>query len=322
MGWVKHYVQTTGLPASQLISWIGIGRDKYYDWCRRQGKKNRHNGMIPRNFWLEAWEKQAIIDFYIKHREDGYRRITYMMLDQDIVAVSPSSTYRTLKEAGLMRRWNRKESKKGSGFKQPSAPHKHWHVDVSYLNISGTFYYFCALLDGYSRSIIHWEIREAMKTGDIEIIIQRAREKYAGETPRIISDNGPQFIAKDFKEFIRICGMTHVKTSPFYPQSNGKIERFHKTLKQECIRPKSPTSLDDARRIVKGYIEIYNTVRLHNAIGYITPADKLEGRAQEIKNERKRKLFLAVQRRKEMYQKSVDLNLDKNINLEDHKAVM
>ena len=120
---------------------------------------------------------------------------------------------------------------------------------------------------------------------------------------RIISDNGPQFVAKDFKEFIRISGMTHVRTSPYYPQSNGKLERFHKTIKTECIRRGVPLSLDDARRIVKKYIEHYNTVRLHSAIGYVTPADKLNGRDREIFKERDRKLEEARELRKQKRQK-------------------
>ena len=95
-------------------------------------------------------------------------------------------------------------------------------MDVSYINLSGTFYYLCSVLDGYSRLIVAWDIKESMKTEDIEIVLQKAREKYPKANPRIISDNGPQFIAKEFKEFIRISGMTHVRTSPYYPQSNGK----------------------------------------------------------------------------------------------------
>ena len=110
-----------------------------------------------------------------------------------------------------------------------------------------------------------------MTETEIELILQRAKEKFPGVRPRIISDNGPQFIARDFKEFIRISGMTHVKTSPFYPQSNGKIERWHQSLKRECIRPGVPLSLEDARRLVAGYIDHYNRVRLHSALGYVTP---------------------------------------------------
>jgi putative transposase len=154
----------------------------------------------------------------------------------DIVAVSPSSVWRVLSQAGLLSKWNGKPSKKGTGFAQPLEAHQHWHIDVSYLNISGTFYYLCSILDGYSRYIVNWDIRESMTEAGIEIILQGATELYPEARPRIISDNGPQFIAKDFKEFIRISGMTHVRTSPFYPQSNGKIERWHKSLKGECIR--------------------------------------------------------------------------------------
>jgi putative transposase len=110
-------------------------------------------------------------------------------------------------------------------------------------------------------------------------------------------NNGPQFIAKDFKEFIRVSGMTHVRTSPYYPQSNGKIERWHKSLKGECIRPGTPLSLEDARRLVNGYVEHYNDVRLNSAIGYITPKDMLAGRQQEIHAERDRKLEEARRQR-------------------------
>ena len=125
---------------------------------------------------------------------------------------------------------------------------------------------------------------------------------YPDARPRIISDNGPQFIAKDFKEFIRIAGMTHVKTSPYYPQSNGKIERWHKTIKGECIRVLVPLSLDDARRIVTEYVAHYNNVRLHSAIGYVTPKDKLDGRDQEIHAARDRKLAAARESRKQQRQ--------------------
>jgi hypothetical protein len=132
----------------------------------------------------------------------------------------------------------------------------------------------------------------------VQTIIQRAREKFPGEHPRIITDNGPQFIAKDFKEFIRITGMTHVKTSPYYPQSNGKIERYFKTLKGDCIRVLTPLSLDDARRIVADYVEHYNHVRLHSAIGYVTPNDRLLGNDAAIHAARDRKLAEARERRK------------------------
>ena len=226
-----------------------------------------------------------------------------MMLDADIAAASPSSVYRVLRGANRLDRWNPKPSRKGTGFNQAAAAHHHWPTDIAYLNISGTFYYLCSVLDGYSRAILHWEIRESMREQDIEIIIQRARERYPDVHPRIISDNGPQFVARDFKEFIRISGMTHVRTSPYYPQSNGKIERWHKTLKHTTIRPKAPNSLEEARRVVADFVEHYNTVRLHSAIGYLTPADKLAGRELDIWQERDRKLEAARELRRQRRQK-------------------
>jgi putative transposase len=214
-----------------------------------------------------------------------------------VVAVSPASVWRVLKQAGLLSRWKSKLSRKGTGFEQPPQPHQHWHIDVSYINVSGTFYYLCSVLDGYSRFIVHWDLRESMKEADIEIILERAKENYPEAKPRIISDNGPQFIARDFKEFIRISGMTHVRTSPFYPQSNGKLERWHKSLKSECIRPLTPLTLEDARRLIQSYVDHYNTVRLHSAIGYVTPQDMLTGRQAEIHGARDRKLEQARRQR-------------------------
>jgi putative transposase len=257
---------------------------------------------VPRDHWLTDDEKERIRAFARGHPLEGYRRLTFMMLDADEVACSPASVYRVLKHAGLLAGTSPTITKKGTGFVQPLQPHEHWHVDVSYLNIAGTFYFLCSILDGCSRFIVHWEIREKMEEKDVETIIQRAREAYPGVTPRIISDNGPQFIAKDFKEFIRIAGMTHVKTSPYYPQSNGKIERWHKTLKGDCIRVNVPLSLDDARRLVSDYVGHYNTVRLHSAIGYVAPRDRLEGRQQQIAAERDRKLAEARERRKQARQ--------------------
>jgi len=287
---------------SHFLPWIGIGPSKYHDWIQRFGKVNEHNAWVPRDHWLLPDEKERICNFARAHPLDGYRSMTFMMLDQDVVACSPASVYRLLKNAGLLAGSSPVPTKKGKGFQQPLKPHEHWHIDVSFLNIAGTFYSLCSILDGYSRYVVHWEIREKMEESDVETILQRAREIFPDARPRIISDNGPQFIAKDFKEFIRMAGMTHVRTSPYYPQSNGKKERWYKTLKGECIRVLTPLSLEDARRIVADYVAHYNRVRLHSAIGYVAPKDKLDGRDQEIHAQRDRKLAEARERRKHMRQ--------------------
>jgi putative transposase len=297
--YVRYWSDRTEMDKQTLIRWIGISRSTFYDWQKRYGKVNEHNHWIPRDFWLQDWEKQAIVNYFLEHPGQGYRRLTYMMLDANIVAVSPSTTYRVLSRAGLLRRWNDgRPSSKGDGFQQPLEPHAHWHVDMSYINIAGTFYYLCTVLDGYSRYIVHWEIRESMTEADVEIVLQRAKEAFPKVHPRVISDNGPAFIARDFKAFIRLSGMTHVRTSPYYPQSNGKLERWHQSLKRECLRPKTPLTLDDARRLVGRYVHQYNTERLHSALGYLTPSDKLQGRAQQIFAARDAKLAQAREARR------------------------
>ncbi len=280
----------TELPAKQLLKWLELSTSKYHTWQKSYGRPLAHNGKTPRDGWLLEWEQQAIVDYHTRYPLEGYRRLAFMMLDDDVVAVSPSSVYRVLKKAGRLDRKWRKSSKKGTGFVQPLAAHEHWHIDVTYLNLGGTFYYLCSLLDGYSRTIVHWEIRESMTERDVETIVQRGLEKYPGATPRIISDNGPQFIAKDFKEFVRLVGITHVRTSPYYPQSNGKLERWHGSLKGERFRLASPQTLGETRRVVAAFVAHYNQVRLHSALGYITPEDKLHGLETVIYAERDRKL--------------------------------
>ena len=327
---VRQWSEKTEIGVTRFIGWTGIVKSTYYSWIKRYGKVNEHNSWVPRDWWIEDSEKEAVIDFYLLHRTDGYRRVAYMLMDADIVAVSPSSVYRILKEKGLLQKWNGKPSSKGTGFQGPAKAHEHWHIDVSFINIKCTFYYLISILDGYSRLTVHWELRESMTEGDVEIVLQRAKEQYPEARPKIISDNGPQFIARDFKEFIRISGMSHVRTSPYYPQSNGKIERWHQSLKRECIRPKTPLDLEEARRLVGEFVEYYNTVRLHSAIGYITPKNKMEGKENKIFADRERKLTEARNRRKERRKKTrlgnqssicqgcvapVGLGLDSNKNI-------
>ncbi len=241
---VRRWSERTEIAAQRFIRWLGVASSKFYDWRARYGKVNEHNGWIPRDFWLEEWEKQAIVEFHDRYPLEGYRRLTFMMLDADVVAVSPASVWRVLHQAGRLARWKNKTSSKGKGFHQPLGPHQHWHVDISYLNLAGTFYYLCSVLDGYSRYLLHWEIRESMTEAEVEIILQRAREQF--------------------------------------PQ---------------CVRPGVPLSIDNARRLVGRYVDHYNRVRLHSAIGYVTPLAKLEGREPQIFGERDRKLEAARRQR-------------------------
>jgi transposase InsO family protein len=290
---LSHYSQLTSLAMRRLLGWLELSPRQFGRWQDRYGKANEHNAMIPRDHWIEPQERAAIETFARDYPLEGYRRLTFMMLDRDVAAVSPATTYRVLKAAGIIGARHQPASRKGQGFVQPLAPHEHWHVDFSYVNIGGTFYYLCSVLDGCSRAILAWDIRPQMQEADAEIVLQRAREAHPQARPRIITDNGPQFVARDFKDFIRLWQTTHVFCSPHYPQSNGKLERYHRTLKEQAIRPKTPLSLADAKRVVTDFIDHYNTVRLHSAIGYITPADRLATRQNQIFAARDKKLETA-----------------------------
>ena len=179
---MRVWADKTEIAVGRFLPWIGIGTSKFHDWKARFGKVNEHNTWVPRDHWLTDAEKEGIRGFARQHPLEGYRRLTFMMLDADVVACSPASVYRVLRAAGLLAGHTPTPTKKGTGFVQPLRPHEHWHVDVSYLNIAGTFYFLCSILDGCSRFIVHWEIREKMEEIDVETIIQRAREAYPDAT--------------------------------------------------------------------------------------------------------------------------------------------
>jgi transposase InsO family protein len=294
---VTSWCQKTGIPAERWIGWIGIQKPKFYDWKQRYGKVNEHNSWIPRDNWLTLLEKAAILDFFDKHPTEGYRRLTYMMNDAAIVAASPTTVWRVLRAGGRLDRWNQKHSKKGTGFVQPLQPHEHWHTDIAYINVAGTFYYLCTVLDGCSRYIVSWDLREQLTTTELEIIIEKGREAFPNVKPRVISDNGPQFISSDFKQYIRLTGMSHVRISPYYPQSNGKIERYHRTIKSDTIRVTPPSTYEEAKRQITKFVAYYNEERLHSALNYVTPADRLAGRQDAIQAARQARLEAARERR-------------------------
>ena len=274
---------------------------KYYTWKGREGIPNNHNGKIPKLNWLLEWEKIAIINYAQDHRGEGYRRLTYMMLDEDIAAVSPSSTYRVLKNAGLLNKWNEiGKSSKGTGFNQPLKAHDHWHVDIKYVNFKGTFLFLITVIDGYSRFIVHHELRMNMQEYDVQLTIQKAIEKYPAYSPRIISDNGSQFISKDFAKYLKFAGLQHVRTSIAYPQANGKIERYHRTANEECLSKASFISLEDARKQIREFVDFYNTKRLHSSLYYLTPEDFLMERVKDKIEVRETKLTQARNNRIEI----------------------
>ena len=175
---VRELAGKTELAVACILGWLGVARSKFASWKTRYGKLNEHNAEVPRDHWIEPEERAQILAFHACHPLEGYRRLTFMMLDADEVAVSPATTYRVLSAAGVIDRWRRKTSRKGTGFAQPLGAHEHWHVDIAYLNLAGTFYYLCSVLDGASRAIVHHEIREQMTE-----VSQELTKRHGGVPP-------------------------------------------------------------------------------------------------------------------------------------------
>lgn len=301
MNYCTHIAAESQLNTGVLIEKLGISRSKFFDWRQRLGIANNHNGAIPKAHWTTPEETQAVINYARKHMsgnafylKDGYRRIAYMGLDEDIFALSPTTVYRILKKAGLLNKWHNRSSHKGQGYIQPKKPHQEWHTDIKYVNYHGAFLFFIGVMDGYSRYILHHELRAQMTELDIEITVQRAHEKYPDAKPKLISDNGSQFIANEFKSYLKEIGLRHVKISPSYPQSNGKIERFHRTLEEECLRIKSLINMDDAEKQIAAYVDHYNEHRLHSALSYLRPVDYFKGNVDELLGIRQAKLDAAT----------------------------
>jgi transposase InsO family protein len=273
---------------------INLSSSKYYTWIDREGEPNHHNGKIPKQNWLLEWEINEIVAYAVNHPGEGYRRLTYMMLDENVAFASPATVYRILKYFGLLNRWNKtKTQSKGHGFIQPTAPHQHWHTDIKFVNYRGTFLFLISVIDGYSRYIVHHELRQNMQTAEVELTVQKGLEKFPGNSPKLISDNGPQYISKDFAEYLKFVGLQHIRTSIANPQANGKIERSFRTINEECLRKTSFINLDDAKKQIADYIEFYNTKRLHSSLFYLTPEDFLMDRVLERIAERESKLSTA-----------------------------
>lgn len=286
---------------------IELSKATYYRWKGTGGRRSPSGGHQPRSNWLLEWERTAIIAYKRAHPELGYRVLCYRMLDEDVVATSPATVYRVLCQAGLSSAWTAvAQTRPSKGFDQPTGPHQQWHTDIAYINVAGTHYFLVSVLDGYSRAIIHHELRLHMETRDVEIVIERTLEKVDPSDRgnlRIITDNGSQFIARDFKVFMRLHKINHSRIRVGYPQSNGKIERWHKTIKNECIRREALTDYEEACAEIDRYVQEYNTKRLHSALGYLTPADYLRGQdhVERRHQERTDKLEAAKQQRKRIH---------------------
>lgn len=284
---IQRLKARAGFPVARSLAVLRLPRATYFRWARAGGKVERPAAVVPKAHWITPDERSAIIAYARAHPELGYARLTYQMADTGVAAVSPSTVYTILNQAGLIGRWQPAREAHRQGFTQPTRPHEQWHTDIAYLNILGTQYFLLAVLDGYSRAILHHEIRRSMTTTDVEIVIERALATLPanGPRPRLITDNGSQYVSAQFTQYLRASGLSHSRTRVGHPQSNGKYERWNQTAKVECVRRMAlggrddPGALEEAQQVMARYVTHYNTARPHSALHYLTPADYLLGPA-------------------------------------------
>lgn len=293
--------ERTRISRRRLLRMASIQRSRYHRWLAQsltpQPDAEPKRSSVPQ---LLPEERASIIAYKEAIQRSGrhvsYRVLTYEMIDNDVAYASESTVYRVLQSAGLMQRHDAEPTKKGTGFIQPKAPHEHWHTDISYLWEFGHRRYLVSVLDGYSRAILHHSVLASMGTGDVELVMQKTVELYPEARPRLITDNGGQFVSNQFKSFLADNGFTHARTSRSYPQSNGKMERQFRTVKEE-LRSRSILSEEDLEQHIKEIIDDYNYRRYHAALGYVTPMAVLHGKDEQIRQDRRRKLDDAAVKR-------------------------
>jgi hypothetical protein len=268
----------------------------------RRGIETKHNNNIPKIYFLTPEEVSAIIAYCVSNPLKGYRMQCWEMVDRNVAFVSCSSVYNVIKRNNLDKTWVEAVEMGKQGFDQPNAVHEQWHIDFSYIRVAGAFYYFLGILDGYSRKMLNWKLCMTMEGVNAEILVAETKELYPeAENPRLISDNGSQFISKDFEELLALLEIGHTFTSANHPQSNGKLERFNRTLKTEHVRRSAYLDYQDACLRMAKWISYYNSERLHSAIWYLTPNDVFDGRTANRLAERKEKLHTAFIQRQEYW---------------------
>ena len=305
---VERAQEQSDQPLSWILSELGLTRSVYYDWLERQKEGTLADRVVVPRSPLAALpeEVEATVGYAKAQPRQGYRRLTWMMIDGDIAYLTPSTVYRILDRYDLLYRWKRPEP--GYGRKVPEAtyPNEVWHVDLMYLWVRGRWYFLVSVLDSYSRFIVHWELALSMRAQEIAEIIAVALEKVPGKKPRIVRDNGSQFLAKEWREVIRHFELEEIPIRVRHPESNGRIERYHRSVREEAFGDRELEDLYQARDLLRQWVSYYNQERLHSALNYLRPVDYYEGDPEALLAERKRKMTEAATRRKEV-NRQVDL---------------
>jgi transposase InsO family protein len=289
--------ERTGWTVQRILTLLGLSKARYRAWRKRAAASalTDRRPIAPACDAVLPEEKAAVLAYALAHPKDGYRRLTWQMIDADIAYLSESSVYRILRDAELLARWKR-STHSGQAPTKPTRPHERWHTDLMYLRIADSWYFLVTVLDAYSRYVVHWELLTSMMASDVRLVIQQALEM-TGATPRLVTDNGSQFTAAEFKELVRRFALEHIRIRTYHPESNGLVERFHRSTR-EALSDQAIANLSQARTIIAAWIREYNDERLHAGLGYLTPATYYRGDPAAQRAARQQKLEQAQRTRR------------------------
>lgn len=304
-------VEKSGLSVRQTLKEVGLPRSTFYAWYKRfledgpDGLENRKPRL--RAVWNRIPDRirDHVIDTALVHTELSPRELACRITDRDDEFLSESSVYRILKAADLIESPSYILLQAGDRFQQPTHRRNElWQTDFTYLPVVGRgWYYLSTVLDDYSRKILAWTLSATMRVEDVTETLDLARAATGVDRvqvqhkPRLLSDNGPCYVAKDLAAYLAEHGLGHTRGRPYHPMTQGKIERWHRSMKN-VVRLENYYSPESLERAIAHFVEYYNHERLHESIGNVTPDDMYHGRQRTILTRREKIKRLTLKRRK------------------------
>ena len=281
---------------SDVLTDLGLASSTFYEWQQRAARGELENQIVvPKIPRLPATptEVERVVRYAVAHPLLGYKRLTWALVDENVAFLRPWMVYVILVEYQLLGR-RAPAIRELERPAEPVSPDQRWHTDLMSLRIHGRWFYLIDFLDSYSRYLVYWEILLTAKANAVVLAGQRAldtlvRARRSG-TPEIIHDNGPQFVSYEWRTFVKDAQASDVPTMTHHPQSNGRIERFHRTTQEEALPGKESDDLYRARATLTQWQQYYNCERPHSAIRYLRPIDYYRGDPEARLAEREGKL--------------------------------
>ena len=311
-------VESSELGVNRTLKEIGIHKSTFYLWYKRY-LEDGFDGLAPKKrtrntYWNKIPEKikREVVDLALEHPAESSRSLACMMTDQKEYFISKSSVYRILKARGLMTEPSFSLSSAANEYKDKTTRvHQMWQTDFTYMKIIGWgWYYLSTILDDYSRYIVHWELCTTMNASDVQQTIDRALEATGlsqYQRPKLLSDNGPCYISQQLKEYVDDKNIKHIRGKPNHPQTQGKIERYHRSMKN-IVKLDNYYFPDQLKARLAEFVEYYNNQRYHESLNNLTPADVYHGRAENILKQRELIEQKTMRKRRKSHQNQM-LNL-------------